>query len=222
MSLFSGVQVLGKELRRDPNRALIELRARTAAAVVGLRMGAEAVVSLEAPLRGQALAGSEIVRLNLQQLGVHPDQMILDTLTRSTREEALVGARIAHERGWRRLLVITSAYHVPRARRCFEDAMGEGAVAVHTPEAMLQHAVGLEKEWIVEGSPEHMDMLRECMVEAVLSFAARMVRPLPSRLRWQTEVVAGSLLRGMDERSVSLRERLGRSDRGAGSVVLPR
>jgi uncharacterized SAM-binding protein YcdF (DUF218 family) len=222
VSPFSGVQVLGKELRRDPNRALVELRARTAAATVCLRMGAEAVVSLEAPLRGQVMAGSEIVRLNLEQLGVRPEQMILDTLTRSTREEALVGARIAHERGWRRLLVITSSYHVPRARRCFEDVMGSGAVAVHTPEAMLQHAIALEREWIIEGSPENMDMLRECVVEAALSFAARLVGPLPPRLRWQAEVVAGNLLRGMDERSVSLRERLGRSDWTAGSTGLPR
>ena len=87
MKGFDGVQVLGKELRRDPSRALTELRARTAAAGVALRLGAEAVVSLEAPLRGQPMAGSQIVRMDLETLGVPPQKMILDTQTRSPREE---------------------------------------------------------------------------------------------------------------------------------------
>jgi uncharacterized SAM-binding protein YcdF (DUF218 family) len=208
---FSGVQVLGKELRRDSNRALLELRARSAAAAVSLRLGAEAAVSLEAPLRGQPLAGSRIVQLNLEELGISTDRMILDTLTRSTREEALLGARVAHERGWRRLLVITSAYHVPRARRVFEEVLGPQGVAVHSPESMLQHARGLEREWILAGTPDREDMLRECVVEALLSFAARLVGPLPDAIRWQAEVKAGGILRGMDERSVVLREHLRRN-----------
>jgi len=207
---FDGVQVLGKELRRDPSRALTELRARTAAASVALRSGAEAVVSLEAPLRGQPMAGSQIVRMDLETLGVPPEKMILDTQTRSTREEAMLGAQIAQQHGWRRLLVITSAYHVPRARRCFEDALGSGLVAVHTPEALLQYANTQEREWIIEGSPEGADMLRECLIEAVFSTAERGLRPFPRRLRWQIEVMAGGLLRGMDERSVAVRRHLGR------------
>ena len=155
------------------------------------------------------MAGSQIVRLDLERLGVSFEQMILDTQTRSTREEAVLGAQIARQRGWRRLLVITSAYHVPRARRCFEDALGPGEVAVHTPEALLQHANEVEREWIVEGSPEQSDMLRECTVEAVFSLAERLLLPLPRRIRWQIEVAAGGVLRGVDERSVWLRQHLG-------------
>ena len=208
--MFSAVQVLGKELRRAPNRALVELRARTAAASVAVRLGAQYVVSLEAPLRGQVLAGSQIVQSNLHELGIGDEKMVLDCQTRSTREEAIHGAKIAKERGWRRLLVITSAYHVPRARRCFEDVMDAGRVAVHSPEAMLQHARGKEVEWILEGEPLRDAMLRECTVEAVFSFAERASKMFPKRLRWNIEVGAGALLRGMDDRSVSIRNRLGR------------
>ena len=87
--MFSAVQVLGKELRRAPNRALVELRARTAAASVAVRLGAQYVVSLEAPLRGQVLAGSQIVQSNLHELGIGDEKMVLDCQTRSTREEAV-------------------------------------------------------------------------------------------------------------------------------------
>lgn len=208
--VFSGVQVLGKELRRDPDRALRELQARSAAAAVSLRLGAEAVVSLEAPLRGQPLAGSQIVQWNLEQLGVSRERMILDTVTRSTREEALLGAQIARDRGWRRLLVITSRYHVPRARRCFEDLLGPGAVAVHSPEAMLRHARSSERRWIMDGVPTPETMTRECAVEAVWSAAARLLQPLPERVRWKTEVMAGGWLRGLDESSMSIRRFLSR------------
>jgi uncharacterized SAM-binding protein YcdF (DUF218 family) len=37
----------------------------------------------------------------------------------STRGEARGVARLARERGWQRILVVTSAYHVPRARLIF-------------------------------------------------------------------------------------------------------
>ena len=53
---FSGVQVLGKELRRDPDRALRELQARSAAAA---RAGAAA----------QGFAGRAAKRLGLGARG---------------------------------------------------------------------------------------------------------------------------------------------------------
>ena len=41
----------------------------------------------------------------------------------TTRGEARVVAHLAEERGWRRILVVTSAYHVPRARLIFARAL---------------------------------------------------------------------------------------------------
>ena len=42
----------------------------------------------------------------------------------TTRGEARGVARLARERGWERLVVVTSTYHVTRARLIFERALG--------------------------------------------------------------------------------------------------
>jgi uncharacterized SAM-binding protein YcdF (DUF218 family) len=41
----------------------------------------------------------------------------------STRGEARAVARLAGEHGWRRILVVTSTYHVPRARLIFRRGL---------------------------------------------------------------------------------------------------
>ena len=196
-----GVLILGKELRHFPDRARRELMARSAAAAVALRAhGAQAAVSLEAPLVGQEDAGSAIVARFLRELGVSPERMVLDERTRSTREEAVEGARVADRLGWKRVLVVTSAYHVPRARRVFGDVLGEGRFTVHVPEALLQHAGPQERQWILEGVPDSAAMRFECTVEALWSQLERLISPLPARLRWQAEMRAGDLLRGVGDR----------------------
>jgi len=42
----------------------------------------------------------------------------------STREEARAIGRLAHERRWRRLILVTSSYHSRRARYVFRDVLG--------------------------------------------------------------------------------------------------
>ena len=41
----------------------------------------------------------------------------------TTRGEARAVARLASERDWRRILVVTSSYHIPRARLIFLRAL---------------------------------------------------------------------------------------------------
>ncbi len=64
---------------------------------------------------------SEADRLagKLAQWGVPPDRIAVERSSRNTRENAIESAKLAAARGWRSLLVVTSAYHAPRALGCF-------------------------------------------------------------------------------------------------------
>lgn len=188
------VVVLGKELRHNPERALRELRARAAAAAVLHRGTGAPVLTLEARLRGQDATGSAIVRALLRELGVPDAAVVHEDRTRSTREEVVRACALARERGWRRLVLVTARYHVPRARRLAADEAAGLDLAVHAPSAFLRSASALERRWILDGEPDAPAMRRECAVEAVLSMLARAARPLPFRAA--LEIRAGAWLRG--------------------------
>jgi uncharacterized SAM-binding protein YcdF (DUF218 family) len=55
----------------------------------------------------------------LARWGVPPDRIFAEAASRDTRENAIEVARLAAAHGWRTLLVVTSAAHVPRALGCF-------------------------------------------------------------------------------------------------------
>jgi uncharacterized SAM-binding protein YcdF (DUF218 family) len=69
-----------------------------------------------------ALARFSEARQLAEQLhawGVAPDRVVLEDRARNTRENALYSKEILVARGWTRVLVVTSAFHVPRAADCF-------------------------------------------------------------------------------------------------------
>jgi uncharacterized SAM-binding protein YcdF (DUF218 family) len=53
------------------------------------------------------------------ELGVPPERIVRSESPRNTAEEALAIGAIARERGWRSLLLVTSATHLPRATATF-------------------------------------------------------------------------------------------------------
>lgn len=193
--MYDAVLILGKELRRDPSRARRELKARAAAAAIAHRNGARVILTLEAPLAGQGEAGSAIVARHLSHLGVPADAVVAEAVTRSTREEALRAHAIVQARGLGRLLVITTRYHVPRARVIFHDHFGEGGVTVHAPTGFLRDATAEERAWIAAGVPDDAAEEQEARLERWLLRAARSIGWLPRPVRWGLEVRAGALLR---------------------------
>lgn len=61
-----------------------------------------------------------VMRDFLVALGVPPERILLDERAGSTYENAVNCRRILEPLGIRRILLITQAMHMPRARRCFE------------------------------------------------------------------------------------------------------
>ena len=60
-------------------------------------------------------------RRKLRAAGVPDESIVIEDRSRNTRENAVESSRIVAERGWRSLLLVTSAAHVDRALGCFRD-----------------------------------------------------------------------------------------------------
>jgi len=52
--------------------------------------------------------------------GIDPSRVILEDEARNTRENAVYSQRIVKERGFEKVLMVTSAFHMRRAAECFE------------------------------------------------------------------------------------------------------
>lgn len=59
----------------------------------------------------------------LMGLGVSPERIITETASQDTHEQAVNVVAMADERGWKRLLLVASPYHMPRAFLTFLQAM---------------------------------------------------------------------------------------------------
>ena len=73
------------------------------------------------PQPGEPVEAEELSAL-LQAWGVPAEQIAVEPRSRNTRENAVESARIVAERGWREVLLVTSAAHMPRALGCFRRA----------------------------------------------------------------------------------------------------
>jgi uncharacterized SAM-binding protein YcdF (DUF218 family) len=69
--------------------------------------------------RAAAPRESELAARVLAGWGIEPDRIVVEAESRNTRENAVESARVVRERGWARLLLVTSAAHMPRALGCF-------------------------------------------------------------------------------------------------------
>ena len=55
----------------------------------------------------------------LEAWGIAKDRIIIEDQARNTRENAIHSQTIARARGFERVLIVTSAFHMPRAAECF-------------------------------------------------------------------------------------------------------
>ncbi len=73
------------------------------------------------PIPGEAGESSQVAAL-LERWGVPRQRLVVEDGSRNTHQNAVESAKIVTQRGWRTLLLVTSAAHMPRALGCFHAA----------------------------------------------------------------------------------------------------
>lgn len=84
--------------------------------------GARLVFSGGSGFVGGGIAEADIVSRQADTLGLPRARLILENRSRNTRENALFSADLAQPKPGERWLLVTSAWHMPRAVGCFRQA----------------------------------------------------------------------------------------------------
>jgi uncharacterized SAM-binding protein YcdF (DUF218 family) len=66
-----------------------------------------------------SLVEANVLGQQLIDWGIPPESVTIEPHARNTRENAVESQRIAVERAWTKLLIVTSAFHMSRALGCF-------------------------------------------------------------------------------------------------------
>jgi uncharacterized SAM-binding protein YcdF (DUF218 family) len=126
-AVYDAVIVLGGVVDADASRASGEVELTHAAdrlvrgfelARAGRARNVVVSAGLLVPHAGDVPEADQLAA-KLAAWGISPDRIAVEAASRNTRENAIESARLAAARGWKSLLVVTSAAHVPRALGCF-------------------------------------------------------------------------------------------------------
>ncbi len=109
--------------------------------------GLHLVISGGAPFSAEPEA--EAAAAYLEELGVPADRIIPEKASRDTYENAAFTFRICRERGFKRVILVTSAYHMPRAVLLFKKT-GFGPV---TPFPVAYRSGRREHNYLVDYLP---------------------------------------------------------------------
>jgi uncharacterized SAM-binding protein YcdF (DUF218 family) len=77
--------------------------------------------------------------------GIDRDRVVIEDRARNTYENAVDSSAIVRERGWKNVLIVTSAFHMPRAYGCFRAV---GLYVDTLPVDFRSYASPFSGEWI--------------------------------------------------------------------------
>lgn len=133
------VVVLGGGLRPAlPPRQAVEVAEGGDRLLTGLRLlrqgqapllvtsGARVSFSANDPAQPEALSARALAL----ELGAQPGQILVNPNSRTTAEEAAQIGALGRERGWRRILLVTSGFHMPRSLATFQARSGLEVIPV--------------------------------------------------------------------------------------------
>lgn len=117
-----GGMVDGAATQRSGQLELNDAVDRISRAAVLVRTGQARQVlisgGLAFPLPGE-IPEAELLAGWLRDQGIPADRIVVETRSRNTRENAVESAAVVAAHGWKRVLLVTSAWHAPRALGCF-------------------------------------------------------------------------------------------------------
>ena len=127
------VVVLGGGLRpKLPPRRAVEVAEGGDRLLTGLRLmrqskapllvtsGARVSFTAADPAPPEAIRARDLAI----ELGLKPSQILLNPGSRTTAEEAQAIGELGQRRGWKRVLLVTSAFHMPRSLATFQRRSG--------------------------------------------------------------------------------------------------
>jgi uncharacterized SAM-binding protein YcdF (DUF218 family) len=131
--------VLGGGLRPAlPPRQAVEVAEGGDRLLTGLRLlrrgqapllvtsGARVSFSANDPAQPEALSARALAL----ELGAQPGQILVNPESRTTAEEAAHIGAMGRQRGWRRILLVTSGFHMPRSLATFQARSGLEVIPV--------------------------------------------------------------------------------------------
>jgi uncharacterized SAM-binding protein YcdF (DUF218 family) len=74
--------------------------------------------------------GAEEVAKAIRGRGIHHDKIVTDLVPMNTREQAVETVALVQSKGWKRCILVASAYHMPRAYLTFVQAITEAKADV--------------------------------------------------------------------------------------------
>ena len=121
MSEFDAIVVLGAKLASDGSSTpALRRRARHGAALLNAGIAPVLILSGGQPVAGVSEAEA-MFQIALGQ-SADPERILLESASRTTWENARLTAALLRKHGWRRVLLVSDAWHLPRAQIAFRAA----------------------------------------------------------------------------------------------------
>ncbi len=70
----------------------------------------------------ERMSEADVVRRLFSQMGIHADRLLFENKSKNTWQNAIYTREILHKDSHKKWLLVTSAYHMPRAIGCFRKA----------------------------------------------------------------------------------------------------
>ncbi len=112
---------------------------RTGRAKVAILSGASATTV------GSEYSEASVIARQLAAWGIAKDRLVVEDRAKNTRENAVESARIIRERGFARVVLVTSAMHMQRAAGCFVAA---GVAFDTAPVDFRSHGSRFPNSWL--------------------------------------------------------------------------